>query len=186
VLASQTAAYTDLDPIYLTLLGLLILAPLLLRLGAARWPALAVPFSFERLVLTTRLTPDECADRLRAFPGTVTTEGFVLHRHFGGWPVAAGTFRQGPTGTTVRVRIGPFAGIWLSMVLVLFALFSAMFGYGRVIDCCSIAPAEEVLPGLVLAAATAGVIGWVGSKGPGSRALLELRAFVTTALSADG
>jgi hypothetical protein len=202
VFASPTAAYTDLDPVYIVLVALLIVGPLLVRFGMVRWPALAVPFAFGRLVLKTRLTPAECAARLRVYQGRkfsvmffspglvdgiVTSEGFVLRKHISGWPVAAGTFRQGPTGTTVGVRIGPFVAIWLFMVLVLLVAFNALLGYGQVIACwlCSIAPLERLLPPLILAGVTASVIVWVVSKGFRSDALNELRTLMVAAFSAD-
>jgi hypothetical protein len=194
MLASPSAAYTDLDPVYFVLLVLLILGLVSTSVVAVRWPALAVPLAFASMVIESRFTPAECAARLRAYQkfsmldyATVTNEGFVFRKHSSGWPVAAGTFQQGPTGTTVRVRIGPFVAIWLFMVLVLMLAFSAVLGYGRIIPCwlCSIAPPEQLLPPLILAGVTASVIVWVVSKSFRLDALNELRALVVTALSAE-
>jgi hypothetical protein len=197
MLTSPNPAYTDLDPVYFVLLVLLILGLISTSILAVRWPALAVPIALASVVIESRLTPAECAARLRAYQkrpefsvldyATVTNEGFVFRKHSSGWPVAAGTFQQGPTGTTVRVRIGPFVAIWLFMILVLMLAFSAVLGYGQIIPCwlCSIAPLERLLPPLILAGVTASVIVWVVSKSFRSDALDEVRTLVVTAVSAE-
>jgi hypothetical protein len=192
--ASPTAAYTDLDPVYVAIMLALIVGSLISAFGGVRWPALAVPLAIANFVLVTRLTPAECAKRLgrhqkRAFfDFAIASEGFVLRRDLSLWPVAAGTFERGPGGTTVRVRIGPFVAIPLFMVLVLMMVFSAVLGYGRVVACflCSIAPPEQLLPPVILAGVTASLIVWVVSKGLLSEGVNELRTLVITELQGDG
>ncbi len=208
MLSSPTAAYTDLDAIYVALLVVVVLAPLMIRLGAARWPRLAVPVAARGFVLETRLTRPECVSQLRAHigrkslrnwsyrgpgfvDGIVASEGFVVHKHIRGrdsfLPVAAGVFHESSTGTTVHVRIGPFVALGLFIMLVLFAVFSAVFGYGAITTCglCSIAPFEDFGPALILSGAIAGVMLWVFSKFLRARDLDELRATLAQALSAE-
>lgn len=112
------------------------------------------PFKVERAALHTALSPEACAERIRAniyrvwdasksdgpFRGMASEHRFLLMRNLHGvrsgfQPVARGVLRAGAaSGTTITLRLSlhPFARVWWTLVLVAFTTFLSLTLAGTV------------------------------------------------------
>lgn len=103
------------------------------------------PFTVERATLRTRLSPDECGERIRAhifrfwnariaegpLRGTANGRRFLLTRNLHGnrngfQPVARGEMRADAAGgamITLRLSLHPMARVWWSFMLLAFSGF---------------------------------------------------------------